>query len=213
MYRIARNIGIELECSGESRYTRYSTTDYWQRGYDGSVYGHGIEFRFSRPYCGQNVIDAVNEITLLMNENKLKVHGVNAGFHLHLDYRMVEADKAYNLIRNADSIYDFISTKVGKSRLANSYCYRPDGQSGYYNGRYRWIHTGNMYNEGKKTVEVRLHNGTRSASKILTWCEFWSEFSLQSDAGNISQIRGVREYNNMVRSLNISSNTRNRFLC
>lgn len=209
MYQIVRNIGIELECSGEFR---YSTTDYWQRGYDGSVSGHGIEFRFSRPYCGQNVIDAVNEITLLMNENKLKVHGVNAGFHLHLDYRNIGVDKAYNLVKNADSIYKFISTKVGKSRLVNSYCYRPADQY-YYNSRYRWIHTGNMYDGGKKTVEVRLHNGTRSANKILTWCEFWSEFSLKSDAGGISQIRGVREYNNMVRSLNISSNTRNRFLC
>lgn len=213
MYRIARNVGIELECSANKRYT-YSRTSHWQSGYDGSVASVGNEFRFSQPYNGQDVIDAVNNITGWMTENKFRVHGVGAGFHLHLDYRGKDLSLARNLVDIADSIYPYLSTKFSNQRKMSGFCYMTHYRDCYvsYNNRYRWIHTYNMSGP-RKTVEVRLHHGTKTASKILTWCEFWSEFSLQCDAGRISRIKNKSAYNDMLRNLNVSQRTKSRFLC
>lgn len=206
MYNIRRNVGIELECSADRYYSIGSP--YWENGRDYSVRRCGHEFRFNKPYSGQDVVTAVDAITSWMKTTGFEVHGVGAGFHLHLDYSGV-AHKASGFINIADSIYPYLSTKFGQARKDNDYCNNTDG----IYSRYRWIHCANIHYNRRQTVEIRLHHGTKTASKILTWCELWSELSLQCDAGNIGIVRTKKQYNNIIRSLNISTKTKNRFLC
>lgn len=143
MYRINRYVGIELEVE-EMFYKRLPNgevvcwetmpkkSQYWQKKCDGSVggsyghYGEGVEYVFSKPMRGREVVDAVSNICsyfhYLENLGALYSTAVNNGFHLHLDYRNKPTILGINLCETAHVLYREIVRTVAEWRTRVRYC-------------------------------------------------------------------------------------------
>ena len=251
MYNIARYVGIELEiCEKWHTYDKPSKGHYWYKKYDGSVSsddfgGYGAEFVFDKPLIGKDVVESVTNIchwfkarqyssSLMVKRNTyamipehyfMTATDVNAGFHLHLDYRGVSDAAALNFADVAYTIQPNIIKTVHRSRQDNGYCVLYDNYPSHdyiYNNRcwedcsrYNWINITNLRHREERTIEIRLHEGTTDKDKILTWCEFWTVLANLCDNNRVTPefVRSVG-FKGLLERMKLSPKTRERFaLC
>lgn len=127
----------------------------------------------------------------LLDELGLGVN-VDTGTHIHLGWRYGEAPAVRRLLRWLRQIEPALSTLVSPSRVTGArgreYCASwrrqasdsriadirsiPDVHALIGGNRYRSVNICGMRDE-PQTLEVRLHNGTVDAAKILTWVSLW----------------------------------------
>lgn len=241
-YRINRRVGIELEVAESYHSEEMPPKPkYWNKKGDGSVYGIGAEFVFQKPLSGKDVVDAVSNIcfwfkhrtesspkpykTIPRRSCWFRTEDVNNGFHLHLDYNGVSDEKALNLLDCSHLIYQNIIKTVAESRKRNSYCEEYDrlpsqeipllGNRRHFGRitRYKFINAVNLqYAHGKRTIEIRLHEGTGDKDKILTWTEFWVTLANLCDNGRVTRnfvLAGG--FAGLLNRMNLSDKTRERF--
>lgn len=218
-----RKIGLEIEVS-EDNYYATKPALFWHKGVDGSVLRCGREYKFLQPLQNVNFIKAVDMLCQHFNENtsKIKFRNVNAGFHIHIDYKD-KFDKALKFADLAYCLEDWMFNTVNKERQQNSYCIRlGEPPSEYYNKllsqyttrhqalcnmRRKWIHVASMAKHG--SVEIRLHHSTNDKMEILTWCEFWTSLAELSDNSDNFVIPEDKEQ--LLQMMNLTEPTYNRF--
>lgn len=87
----------------------------------------------------------------------------SCGLHVHLDMRQRDWNKAYNRLR---MFQDLMFGMVSKDRRDNSeYCQYTTNSN--ENGRYVAINKASY--ESRKTIEIRLHQGSVNAKQIHNW--------------------------------------------
>lgn len=152
---------------------------------------------------------------------------VNNGFHLHIDYNGVDDEQTMNFLDCGHFLYENIIKTVDRSRRGNGYCLPYDRLPSqmirlYGNGsrnflsvsRYMFLNPTNLYNrDGKRTIEVRLHEGTGDKDKILTWTEFWVTLANLCDNKRITPkfIHDVG-FAGVLDRMTLSEKTKERFL-
>lgn len=113
----------------------------------------------------------ITKVCKLLNTDDRATTNDSCGLHVHLDMRNRDVSQAYSKLYHAQ---DEMETYVDDSRLDNDYCYRNTMSdfSKYANNtnRYKAINT-TAYKKFK-TLEVRLHDGTLSSTRINKWIKF-----------------------------------------
>lgn len=93
----------------------------------------------------------------------------SCGMHVHLDMRNRNVKAAYKRLVNS---LPELEAQVGKDRLNNMFTikneYNDFDKQLRIHDRYRAINA--LSYEDKKTLEVRLHEGSVDVKKILNWC-------------------------------------------
>lgn len=226
-----RCFGIELEFNDV-----YTDNSNWERVEDGSLDCGDGEF-LSGPIRG---IDAIRNIT----DNCSKISGEitkNCGFHIHIDFTKENTESAKRFLACAIALEDFIFSVVPPSRRRNSYCVRynkdekkkilnglfveslkklvygyedTDTTDKYHHKRYMWVNMHSYFYRG--TVEIRVHNGTKSPNKILRWAELWTKLadwsSKKTSGFIINKINSDKNFDNYIlKSIGLRKSTKEYF--
>lgn len=192
----SRRYGIELETSDCSNYTDYAGP--WGAKHDGSI--TGMEF-YSAILEGDDGLAAIEDLCGFADSNDWSVDS-SCGYHLHLDMTGESDDKLFAIAYAYRSYQGLFNKYVSESRWHNSYCSNAHincaeitlaKDSGDFNsfcnrdGR-NWINFRAYYSH--TTFEVRLHEGTLNAQKIINWVKMHTHFA---DWASKTGFEGVRE--------------------
>lgn len=116
------------------------------------------------------VDDVIKRTTKVLREFKARVNK-SCGFHVHLDCRYGTGRNATEVFQRLYAAQPLLYAMVDPSRVGNEFCL-PNKNKRWSPGRraesrYHAINTEaySKYN----TIEVRLHQGTTNATKILNW--------------------------------------------
>lgn len=196
---IARSFGVELECILPSHVTRAqvisalqdaglpaadraSGTSYWSVKGDGSLTGgNGLEI-VSPPLAGEAGEDAVRVACRALRGLGATVNR-SCGTHVHHDVNDLTVDEIKSAATSWFNNQDLIDGLVSPSRRAdaNGYCRRLTSDDmarinavrdlsqmrSVYLDRYRTLNLTSYGRHG--TLEVRQHQGTLDAEKIISW--------------------------------------------
>lgn len=174
------HIGIEIECVFPKSSRKQFVLDVLQQGLHNNV---NIGFD-SSVRCRESNTDGL-ELRVLVDEGNykrivpkiltlLKKHGArtnySCGLHVHLDMRNRNVTEAYS------ELYKELPTlkkMVAKRRLRSDYCVQNtinNFQEAAKGGRYYMINAASY--QTRKTLEIRMMEGTLNREKILTWINF-----------------------------------------
>lgn len=165
----------DLECEGiECQYAGYThqTTPYWKIVTDYSVCGRGkMGFELVSPKLqGAEGLQQVRVVCEVLQRQGVTVNKT-CGLHVHHDahdYKEQHFVNLFNLYAHAEKALDSV---VAKSRRENNgpYCLSLKGRtvSTLRTGRYYKLNLSAFTRHG--TVEVRHHQGTVEAEKIVAW--------------------------------------------
>lgn len=196
---ITRRFGVELECILPSHVTRAqvitalqaaglpaadraSGTSYWSVKGDGSLTGgNGLEI-VSPPLAGEAGEDAVRIACRVLRGLGATVNR-SCGTHVHHDINDLNVDEIKAAAASWFNNQDLIDGLVSPSRRAdaNGYCRRLtsddlrsiqaardlDAIRYLYLDRYRTLNLTSYGRHG--TIEIRQHQGTLDAEKIISW--------------------------------------------
>lgn len=188
-----RQFGIELELIFPSEVSRYTIQEAlaesglseWRVKSDGSLSGNGWEV-VSPILAGDDGEEQVRKVCRVLNRLGATVNR-SCGFHAHHNIADLSIDAIKRLARSWRANQSIIDGLVSESRRgdrASMYCRRlsegdmRDIEScrdlsslrNSYLDRYRTLNLNAYGRYG--TVEVRQHQGTCDAEKILTWVQF-----------------------------------------
>lgn len=189
---LARTFGVEIECiyAGgtypvQDALNAAGYTD-WRVKYDGSLSSGGVEV-VSPVLTGEAGIDAIRGVTRVLREMGATVNRT-CGLHAHHGIRDLTVDDVKRAAKVWATNQGLIDGLVSPSRRdgANTYCARlssydlaeinrsaslRDIERGLRNiSRYK---TFNLLSYGRfGTVEIRQHQGTLDAEKIISWVRF-----------------------------------------
>lgn len=183
-----RRFGVEFEFFGIRRSIVESwlqdsglRASGWKVVSDCSVHGEGLEL-VSPPLSGPTASEQVRTALAWLNENGARVDRT-CGTHVHLDLADVGIEGMKRFAKSYVANQELIDWLVAPSRRQNSgYC-RPYSSydiaaleqvvDRYSVTRVQRYLTVNVQAFGRHgTVEVRQHQGTLNATKILTWIDF-----------------------------------------
>jgi hypothetical protein len=162
-FKYERAVGIEIECFGPSVEKHLP---FWAReGTDGSVNYEGRRPDWSGREYRLLVKRSELEPRLYRVCQLLGQHAVNrsCGLHVHVDMRGKTENDALALAKHVDRWLYALREYVPMSRRENSYC--QFGVSRH--DRYRAVNLVAL--QKYKTLEIRLHSGTVSYEKIISW--------------------------------------------
>lgn len=149
-------------------------TQYVHLHHDGSVdcspNRGGESFEISVLVQQSKVAEVIPKLCKVLNGHSSYVNGT-CGMHVHLDMRQRDLNRAFvQLVRAQSTLY----AMVPKSRKTNRYC-KPtrglvvDRHTSERASRYKGINARAFRRH--KTLEVRIHSGTLSSTKIVNWVE------------------------------------------
>jgi hypothetical protein len=120
-------IGVEVELEEVGGLSTSALSSLWEVKGDGSLHRDGMEYVFSEPLFGQDVITALKELDACVSSyvatTKAKVVDQNTSVHIHIDARDVETNelerwcKLYWMYEGV--LFDYIS----KDRSKNPFCF------------------------------------------------------------------------------------------
>ena len=84
-------VGIELELEGVTSTSRGANLTYWQAVEDGSLRDGGVEYIFREPLGGQDVVDAIDEVTTFFRRKRYTT-GYRTSTHVHVDVRDMDQE-------------------------------------------------------------------------------------------------------------------------
>jgi hypothetical protein len=155
----------------------------WRVKYDGSLSGNGAEV-VSPVLTGENGLDAIRSVTRLLRDQGCTVNRT-CGLHVHHDVRDLRIDDVKRVVRVWSANQSLIDGLVSPSRRggSNTYCRHLNAddlrhiedatdlrQVGGYVSRYKTLNLASYGRYG--TVEIRQHQGTLDAEKIISWIRF-----------------------------------------
>jgi hypothetical protein len=192
----SRRYGLELETSDCPNYTDYSGP--WGAKHDGSI--SGMEF-YSAILEGDDGLASIEDLCEFASRNNWSVDR-SCGYHLHLDMTSENDDQLFAIAYAYRSYQGLFNKYVGESRWNNSYCpnahiscaeialSHADGDFNAFCNRdsRNWINFRAYYSH--TTFEVRLHEGTLNAQKIISWVKMHTHFA---DWASKTGFEGVRE--------------------
>lgn len=166
-----RRIGIELEYiqrDHEPNVRRWGNL----KG-DGSVHARGNQVGEGREFAsfiskGDKFLELVDDVTTRMKAVRAQVNET-CGFHVHLDMRGSTADEQRNIRLWWIALESIFFGIVHPTRRDNDYCRRVRGMDeyGHHSSRYSALNV-TAYST-HESYEVRLHHGTMSKAKIVSW--------------------------------------------
>lgn len=186
-YRFNKLIGIELEVEGLNEIKNGSLTipteitKSWNLKQDGSLTeSGGIEFTTCR-LSGNAIKEEVERLTTWLNEKTNATISKNCGYHLHINCKDITDTQVRQVFLVYNQIMPYLRLMVSPSRRNNEYCsqiYFEDAilddtnvkrysDSKFTTDRYRDLNLCSLQKYG--TIEIRLHQGTINAEKILNW--------------------------------------------
>ena len=116
-------VGIEVEAeNGNPDWFRDSPlSDLWQITEDGSLRDNGMEFRFSAPSRGGDIVRAIEEFIAFAGTTKMRATR-RTGIHVHVDVR----DFEWSQLRHFCTMYAIFEKPlfrwVGENRHKNIFC-------------------------------------------------------------------------------------------
>jgi len=180
-------LGVEVEVEGVTKKlsTKFKETAYWTAKEDGSLRNNGMEFVFSEPLFGADVVSAVKFLCQQAKEHNYRV-SVRTGIHTHMDVRGMELDKFQNLCIIYALTEKLFYNWIGDKRSENIHClpwyaadadldtigaiFRdPNSGLSYVKAlhRYSGLNLNSLVNFG--TVEFRQLKTTFDYSRIMDW--------------------------------------------
>lgn len=224
---LARRFGVEIECISPVSHSALQSAlesaglSGWRVKYDGSLPGGGAEI-VGPPLSGEDGIAQVRVACRVLREQGCTVTR-QCGLHVHHEIRDVTVTQVKTLARLWSDNQDMIDGLVAPSRRdgRNSYCGRLSDEdlrrldrcremsqiSSAFATRYR---TMNLQKYGRYgTVEIRQHQGTLDAEKIVTWIEFGQAMIEQARCASAFQATRVTQ---LVENLAHLSDTAGTFL-
>lgn len=170
-------VGIELECivhadrkQLEAAFIKQKLQSNVHVGTDGSLRtdargGNCYEVRVL--VKERDISTIIPKIVDVLKSFKGYVNN-SCGMHVHLDMRHRNVSQAYGRLFNAKML---LQSMVSVDRLTNNYC-TPNTHANYsseYEVRTKYKQINLLTYERIKTLEVRLHGGCLTASKIVNW--------------------------------------------
>jgi hypothetical protein len=168
--RPSKHIGVEIECFGpndeltlQKMVLSAELGDVIQVGYDHSIRTpskmHAYELRI---LLSENRVGATfKKLAKFFKDAKLRTN-TSCGLHVHLDMRRRDPEQCFRkLLKMQDVLYSL----VNKNRWENRFC-QPAAQSMKWD-KYRAISMSSL--RSKRTIEVRLHQGTVNVQQIEGW--------------------------------------------
>lgn len=188
--KFPRFFGVELEsCSVNEEISSCDTS--FSSVHDSSVDGPEYVSQILQGDTGFKEIQKLCEFDLETN--------TSCGFHLHLDAHDIDESQVINIAYNYSQIEDFLFCLVAPSRRDNSYCkrleynwslllsnkdrtnlirevYKSDNifYEKYHNKRYEFLNIHSYFY--RRTLEIRLHQGTFNPEKIRNWVNLHQAF-------------------------------------
>jgi hypothetical protein len=138
---------------------------------------------------GQDGRDQIRRVCATLNENDCRVDR-SAGLHVHFGARDIAFEDIRRFAKNFVAVQDVIDLLIARSRRGNHSYARRNRLVNHYNsqqtvdnarnmgelanvvqdGRYAKLNLHAFSTHG--TVEIRCHQGTTNAKKIVTWINF-----------------------------------------
>lgn len=187
---LARRFGVELEVLSPVSHTALSAAIQnagvtgWRVKYDGSLPGGGAEI-VSPVLSGDNGLEQVRTVCRVLRQQGCSVSRA-CGLHVHHEIRDVTIDQVKALARLWSGNQDVIDGLVAPSRRGgrNTYCGRLSADDlaridrcdrlerigTAMTTRYRTLNLACYSRYG--TVEIRQHQGTLDAEKVISWIAF-----------------------------------------
>jgi hypothetical protein len=180
----SKEIGIQLMDAGLSEFVTLKI--------DGSVrarngdHAHEINILAPQP----RISEIISKVTRILNGTNVKAYvNDSCGFHVHLDMRHRDRDRAFN---NLVACQRILYRMVPVSRLRNQYCrMRPGrdlGRSRRSRRRSRYVGINAQALHSHGTLEVRIHSGTTDFAKVNNWVVLLATIA---DANRIGTVRSV----------------------
>jgi hypothetical protein len=172
---------------------------------DGSVntregYPHAVEVTALIPET--NLVDVVTRLLAILAPLG-EVNKVNAGMHVHLDARETVGRTGQDMFNKLVAVQKQLYAIVPSFRRSNQYCKKLTGsKKDWYRhiGRYHGINK-NAYDK-YRTIELRLHQATLDAPKVLHFVNLLIGIVEHSEVLQVTTVR------RMVMALPLSADTR-----
>jgi hypothetical protein len=223
-----RFVGVEIETEMEEdseldmEYDDYFKAELSQfTGFKGdSSLNNGREF-ITLPANGDLLFNNVRKLCKHLNREEYTI-SKKCGLHIHFDARDLTENDIEKIYYTYYALQDRLFEMVPNSRRTNDYCYKIrnikerkdllkfkgdyDELSSYgLTDRYHFVNLVNYYNRNnktKRTIEIRLHNGTMKASRIIEWIRINQkiiEWALSKDLKRILSLKNrLRTFLNIV---------------
>ena len=175
------------DCNGEGEHYDEDCDDYIECGCH-TGYGHELRVLVKE----SELLQIRARLALLFKAIKAEVND-SCGLHVHLDMRHRDPLESAKRLLNAQSL---MFKTMPSSRKNNEYCmpvikrHYPDLMS---IGKYHAIHTKHTYSY-RKTIEVRLHEGTVDAFEIYNWCKFLVHVVDTDVADKIIRVNNIKKF-------------------
>lgn len=116
-------VGVEVELEGVSNEIRGEEFTYWSAVEDGSLRDGGVELKFSHPYSGTDIIDALRELESTIRNIKVEpILSERTSVHVHVDVRDLTF-KQFQLFLILYMIFEKTLFKYcGENRKNNIFC-------------------------------------------------------------------------------------------
>ncbi len=217
---LARRFGVEFECIVPRSVDRYTITNAleaaglsgWRAKGDGSLMamgaGHGIEV-VSPILQGEQGVEAIRVATRVLRELGATVNRT-CGTHIHHEARDLTVQNIKDSVKAWATNQHLIDGLVAPSRRngSNTYCRHLDSsdlarvescttlnqlRSGF--ARYRTLNLDAYGRYG--TIEIRQHQGTLDAEKVISWLRFGQAIldrTIEAPATTATRYETVREF-------------------
>lgn len=172
-----RYVGIEIECifppNVDLEVMRQNLADIGKFKHDGSVgpqggeEGEGIEFTLY-PTNGDLLLERIEYVCRTLTTEYECFVNKTCGLHIHLDMQTATSEERRNVFEWWKVLQPIFLACVPEARAKNNFCYKLSYSSEYINSeRYVAFNTSAFNKFG--TNEIRLHQGSLSADKIIGW--------------------------------------------
>ncbi len=177
-------VGLELEVINYPPNEKLKINDdMWIQKDDGSLSATGKELCLTLPLLNKHIKNEVTKLVTILKENNIKID-LTCGYHIHLDCSQYSELDIKNFVCYCINVQDSIFSLVSKSRRQNRFCmkipkFSQDNNtlSLYYRNtlhceRYHWLNLRSYFS--RKSIEIRLHQGTTDFNEIVNWSMLWS---------------------------------------
>lgn len=169
-----RRYGVEIECIDASD-SSYSNNTAFQSKYDSSVASGGCEF-VSPILCGDKGFEELRKMCKILSSNYADTND-SCGLHIHIDLTDFDDSDLARLFYFVQLLEPIARKFVPNSRNRNEFCNSSiegmDFETKYENGFFKGLQRYSAYNfqsyNFRKTLEIRLHQGTIDYDEIRNW--------------------------------------------
>ncbi len=164
-------VGVEIECFGNEEEGSISAVlfaegldKYVQIGNDSSISSYeDFSYEFRVLAKENEIAKVLTRLGKVFEHFNLEVNN-SCGLHVHLDMRHRDFKAC---VKKLYKLQDVLFCLVDKDRWDNEYCSYSEESSS--TDKYSSINTSSYWE--RKTIEVRLHEGTTDFKKIIKWVQ------------------------------------------